>query len=288
MEYLKKDELYKNRGYANCISCGYHTMFDNYKNILSYTWKSALAYLIVNFIALSITNGFTIPTDLLNWVIWSVMLVASLSSQIYLFAHIVNVFTDQGKLIVFKKLIIMFLCQVLVAFLSLVFIYVTIIFAYQSQYGSNITMAVVALLVILLLIFGIPFYYISIKYVAEDEQNFVTVVRANYYKGLSHLGLIFLTSILSMLFVGVASIIIALPLYLLMIAKLASETGMLFGDAAGMPAYFPYLYSLTAAVTAVILMYFKTFVFSTLYYTYGSIEQRENERIGFMEHSMGI
>lgn len=288
MEYLKKDELYKNRGYAKCISCGYHAMIDNYKSIFSYTWKSALAYCLVLFVALAITDGFMIPADATGWVVWSFMLVAVTLSHYYLFAHIVNIFTQQGKLTVFKKLLELLVWGVVISALLTMVMFLTAAFSYSSQYNTEIVLGVFAVISLLLLIFGIPFGYLAVKFVVEDDRHFFSVIGSNFSKGFSHWGLIFVTFILSVFFVTLASIVVALPLYILVIAKLLSEGGVSMGDASGMPAYFPYIYSITSAIVSAILVYFNSSIFATLYYTYGSIEQRENERIGFMENSMKL
>ncbi len=285
MEYLKKEELYKNRSYAKCISCGYHALTGNYKSILSYTWKSALAFFIVNMMALILTDGFAIPTDTLGGVIWCVMSVATILSMFYMDAHIVNTFANQGKLVVFRRLLTMFFWSILVLFLSLVFIYATTLFSFQAEYGKAIIIGVSSFIVLLMIILGIPFCYLSVKYVVDDEKRFFNVVRKNFYKGFSHWGLIFVTFILSSLLFMILSVVIALPTYMLVTAKIMSETGIFMGDESGLPAYFPYIYGITIAAISVLLMYVKTFIFSTLYYTYGSIEQRNNERIGFMENS---
>ena len=122
----------------------------------------------------------------------------------------------------------------------------------------------------------------------EDDKHFFHVIKSNYSKGFSHWGLIFVTFILSVFFVVLASFVIVLPFYILVVARLLSSAGVAMGDDSGMPASFPYIFSVTSAVVSLILVYFNSFIFSTLYYTYGSIEQRENERIGFMENSMKI
>ena len=286
MEYLKKDELYKNRSYAKCISCGYHALVNNYKNIFSYTWKSALAFCLVVIIALSITDSFSIPSDVTGWIVWSVMAIAVILSQYYLIAHIVNIFTEQGKLTVFKKLLVMVGWAVCAKIVIAVVLYLTLAFSYQSQYNKEIFLSVFSLITILALVLGIPFGYLCIKYVVSNEKHFFNVVKSNFSKGFSHWGLIFVTLILSWFFVAAASFIVALPFYILIVAKILSVSGVSLGDESGMPGYFPILFSITSAIVLVLIMYFNTFIFSTLYYTYGSIEQRENERIGFMQNSM--
>ena len=286
MEYLKKDELYKNRSYAKCISCGYHTLVNNYKNIFSYTWKPALAYCLVIIIALSITDTFSIPSDTTGWIVWGVMALAMLLSQYYLVAHLVNIFTEQGKLTVFKKLLIMVCWAVIAKILVTAILFFTITSSYQSPYSKEIFLTVLSVITILALVIGIPFGYLCVKYVVDTEKHFYNVVKSNFSKGFSHWGLIFVTLILSWFFVAIASFIVALPFYILIVAKFLSVSGVSLGDESGMPGYFPILFSITSAIVIVLIMYFNTFIFSTLYYTYGSIEQRENERIGFMQNSM--
>lgn len=288
MEYLKKDELYKNRGYAKCISSGYHAMIDNYKSIFSYTWKSALAYFLVLVAAFTTTDGFSIPMSTSGWIIWGVMVAAVTLSHYFLFAHIVNIFTEQGKLFVFKKLLVLFLWAVIITSLILVALSLTVGFSYTSQYRNEIVIGAFALMALLVFIFGVPFGYLAVKYLVEDEKHFCKVVKHNYSKGFSHWGLIFVTFILSFFFVSVASFVVVLPFYILVVAKVSSAAGVMLGDASGMPSYFPFIFALTSSIVSVIILYFNSSIFATLYYTYGSIEQRENERIGFMENSMKI
>ena len=289
MEYLKKDELYKNRGYAKCISCGYHAIIDNFKSIFSYTWKSALAYGLVEFVALAITDGFVAPTDATGWVVWGVMLAAVVVSNYYMFANIVNMFSKQGKSVAFRKLLELLVWGVVISVLLMLVMFLTAAFSYSSQYNAEILIGVFALISLLVLILGIPFGYLTVKFLVEDEKHFFNVIKSGFRKGFSHWGLIFVSLILSVFFVALASFVVALPLYILVIAKFLSETGVTLGDASGMPGYFPYIFAITSAIVSVILVYFNSSIFSTLYFTYGSIEQRENERIGFMEkNSMKI
>jgi hypothetical protein len=74
------------------------------------------------------------------------------------------------------------------------------------------------------------------------------------------------------------TLIAALPLLVLVLAQIESQSGAMMGDPTGMPSYIPWLTGVVSMVITLLLVYIHLFPAFVAYYTWGSAEARQQER----------
>ena len=124
----------------------------------------------------------------------------------------------------------------------------------------------------------LPIYYVLIKYVLTPGHSFWPSLWSDYKRGLRYWGSTFLVLFVSTLLVMLISIIILTPAAILTLANVQAQQSLLIGDPSGMPDFILPLTFATLTLTHFILFYVVLVVIVHLYYIYGSIETKEQER----------
>ncbi len=138
----------------------------------------------------------------------------------------------------------------------------------------------IPLFIILIPVFPLilPLYYVIMKYVMTPGHSFWPSLWRDYKRGLRYWGSTFLVLFVSTLLVMLISIIILTPAAILTLANMQAQQSLLIGDPSGMPSYILPLTFATLTLTHFILFYVVLVVLVHLYYIYGSIETKEQER----------
>ncbi len=146
--------------------------------------------------------------------------------------------------------------------------------------GAGIIMFFVLLLLIM------PLYFVTFCYVFRSHTHFFRIFPSAYAVGFRHLPRIFCVSAITLLINLVIGCVIMLPSYVLALAVYKSTFGaMMMGDALALPDNINILVALTGILTGFLGSYLSLSQMYPLYYLYGSIETREEERKRFVKVS---
>lgn len=148
---------------------------------------------------------------------------------------------------------------------------------------TNIIFLIVALVfvAIIIVIFLLPLIFISFKYVMQRKVHFWKQFRSNYAIGLRYLPQTITIMLVNLIVILFASIIILLPAIILGMAKAMSDHGASLGDPLGMPDNIAMITAITFLLAGFLSAYIRMSALFPLFYLYGSIETRENERCKF-------
>ena len=124
----------------------------------------------------------------------------------------------------------------------------------------------------------LPLLYASMRYLNDEKMHFWRDLLPCLRTGLRHWGFIFITVLLSSIFVAIIIMLLMIPYYILSFARFASEVGVVTGDPSGMPGYFPWLQLFTAVIVFFLVYQVTIFEALVIYFMYGSIETQEKER----------
>lgn len=138
----------------------------------------------------------------------------------------------------------------------------------------------------ILLLLTMPLYFVTFRYVFRPHTHFFRIFPSAYAVGLRHLPRIFCVSAIMLLITMVIGSVIMLPSYVLALAVYKSTSGaMMMGDALALPDNINVLVALTGILTGFLGSYLSLSQMYPLYYLYGSIETREEERKRFVRVS---
>lgn len=282
---LKQVPVYKNHGYRACISAAFSFFSDNIKIVLSHTWMYAAAFsLLISVSSVLFPSSRLLYSMILEnpYIVIGVAVVMLLffAAQLIFHSSITSLLTSRPvrwniwrnlKAVASVSALFMCLCAVFaaIAFLS----------ARHDADASQVYVAIaiaVGILMLLTLIFALPFVYGMMKYIMEPETKLRQMFTGFYVAGLKHWGFLFVILVTVILFVCVSSHAVMLPAIIMSFAANVSEAGVIeYGDADGLPAYFPYMFFIITFITSFISLYINTIVIFAAYYIYGSVNVRE-------------
>lgn len=260
----KKDDLtlMKARSYRSILADGYRLYNGNFRKIFKASWLMTLVYAIVG--AAMGTLGYIQMPNLTALVMAVVVLILlTLTTESLATATIFSKLKehqDTGTI------------TTPTSWLKL-----------DARLMGRTLKAVVftlPLFIVLLPLFPLilPLYYVIIKYVLTPGHSFWPSLWRDYKRGLRYWGSTFLVFFVSTLLVMLISLIILTPAIILTLANMQSQQSLLIGDPSGMPSYILPLTFATLTLTHFILYYVVLVVLVHLYYIYGSIETKEQER----------
>ena len=286
---MDKETLYKNRSFSSCILAAYKLMGENIKTILSSTWLPFLLLAVFSSIAFVINiphpaiTSFALSHPLLTLIIWAACLLASIVCEIWAFARLSSMLNEKPRRWNFIRMALLWLNNLVIGIVVGGIIATLILLALRHLGCSPIKFIVdnwllltVAAVVVTLLF--LPLIYINMRYIFNDGARYWADFPKSYKRGLRHLGLIFLTVLISGIICGIIVCVIFLPLFILQTALFFSSAGQLMGDAPGLPGYFPWLLGITFALTILLTCYVVIFQFIIQTFMYGSIEKQREER----------
>lgn len=134
----------------------------------------------------------------------------------------------------------------------------------------------IALLLTISVVMLLPFAYAIPKYMLNEKDKLKSIFQ-NYKIGLRQVGGLFVTTLILSLIFGAIMFIIAMPVYIIVLAQTFSQLGALQGDDLGIPAYFPYLVFGVLVIFSFILTF--AMIYSNMVYVfiYGSTTSKEYE-----------
>lgn len=286
MEGLIKEELIKRRGYIATLEAGYRFFTDNFKTIIKHLWPYALIFGVVlgifEIVQLNTTmSGGGELTDVTGTLI---MLPILFIAIFLLDGRMLMLFNDKPfKWNVIRYIKLFLWLMLIMTVLTLIagsIIAVSAVGASDDAGAGIIRAGALSILVFiaLLIIVFLPYVYPAMKYLVEPQTHFRNLIFKGWKKGFKHWGYIFITVLLLYLCIMVISLIISIPLTVCTFAQNLSVSGILQGDASGMPSYFSIIFFIVAVLTFFVYAFVNVFSFAVSYYMYGNIEAYEREK----------
>ncbi len=300
MLQLKKEELFKSRSHKATIAAAYTTFTSNYKQIFKHTWPFALAlalvapaYMLYGIMHQKdmVSTGY-IATNIALLVVFFVVSLA-------FYARLSMLVNQQNMKWNATRWVKTFLWQLLI-FIGIVAITGAIsalvamgimpddnaatvntdpVAAQVAANEAMLKMIVFAVIITLLLsLLTMPYLPVLMKYVADPTSKIRKLFFKQYGVYMHYWGYIFITLLITTICVGLVTFVIALPMIIIMLASHISHMGVVNGDAAGVPAYFPWMAYGVGVLTYFIYIFINVFTFFVIYYIYGSIEAKEKDK----------
>lgn len=283
-------ELYKNRSFSACIKAAYVLFSTNLKTILKRTWLPVL----IMAVTLTFNTLFNLPDkgihDLgmahpaVTATIMALATILSILAEVWILAVIARLLNQKplkpnffrGMILMGVSLIITFLVLFIINFGRSFIISFLISSKLATQSTALIAgMGISVLLVLLILIFYVPFVFSTTKYLLDHQTPLSAVFTTDYRRGLHHWGLLFGALFFTGMILIVLSAILLIPFFIIVVAQTINQLGMLDGDPTGVPGYFFWLLIVTTLVTMFIFTYGIIWAQLVAYYAYGSIEAKE-------------
>lgn len=280
---MTQEDLYKNRSYAGCIKAGYKTLADNLKKIVRRTWKLAFAPAITGGALLtasicypenSLLNFVIIILYLAAYIVWDGKVYSLLNGQPLRWN---STRTLKAKLASVVPIIIL---SVLLGIVLGVVLFSMNAGAKEPDTAMmpEILIGVFAFTVIVCL-FCLPLMIFCMKYQFEPKQRLWSAFKSGYKNGMRHFGFLLAVTIVVGIITFIIELILFSPYNIVLTASAISRIGTAMGDPTGLPDNFALLTFVSGCVTMYFMSYLLIWTEFTLYYTYGTIETRENERL---------
>ncbi|MBR6945169.1 MAG: hypothetical protein IKH64_04380, partial [Prevotella sp.] len=257
MEGLIKEELIKRRGYIATLEAGYRFFIDNFKTIIKHMWPYALVFGVVLGIyeIVQLNTAISGGEDLSDVAGTLIMLPILFIAIFLLDGRMLMLFNDKPfKWNVIRYIKLFLWLMLIMTVLTLIagsIIAVSAVRASDDAGAGIIRAGALSILVFiaLLIIVFLPYVYPAMKYLVEPQTHFRNLIFKGWKKGFKHWGYIFITVLLLYLCIMVISLIISIPLAVCTIAQNLSVSGVLEGDASGMPSYFSIIFFIVAVLT---------------------------------------
>lgn len=296
---MEKELLYKNRSFSSCINAAYKLQLENLRNILKCTW---LPILVQSLLMACYT--VVITPWIANGASWSDMpftrllvliglAILELVATAWTLSRLMSLLNEKSRKWNFRRSLWVLVGNTIIS-LTFVALFSGGVGAALGYLKAKATtgeatpsmattvMAIMGVYLLLLLLFfcliQLPLLYASMRYLNDEKMSFWRDLLQSLRTGLRHWGFIFITTLLSSIFVGIIIMLLMIPSYLLSFARYASEVGVVTGDPSGMPGYFPWLQFITTVIVFFLVYQVSIFEALVIYFMYGSIETQEKER----------
>lgn len=133
-------------------------------------------------------------------------------------------------------------------------------------------------LLIVVILFLLPTYFSMYKYILQPNHRFWPSLWTTYREGLRHWGMVFSAWFIANIVILLVSLVVLLPSNILSLANFQANIGMLYGDPLGMPSYILPFTILIMLIAGFVESFIQLTLHTILYYVYGSIETREQEK----------
>lgn len=120
----------------------------------------------------------------------------------------------------------------------------------------------------------LPLAYSTMKYLMEPSCRLACVVGSAYRQGWRRWGFLFGCALLCFIICTLFMVVVAAPENILLLARLADNTGALMGDTSGLPGHYGLLTYAVATACTFVWCYLMTWVAMVFHYAYGSIEAK--------------
>lgn len=281
-------ELYKNRSLSSCLKTAFILFITNFPRIFKAVWlpsllcsvlEGLLVYQIID-IAFTIKPIPAIP--FYTWLILPVLLCVYTWFNASVFA-LLNGFTPKTNLR--KSAVMMSVYLLLMVFIGAVTA-ATNIGLDKLMLTDKVNMSAYILvkvlinvaLFVLAIIFYLPFIQPFYRYMLATNESFGKIFKPSYQKGLRHLSFLFGVSFFGFILYSIFKFFITLPETIVVFAKTLSLQGQVLGDPSGLPSYFDEMTLVVLCIGAFISMIFSVWVYFVMYYAYGTVEIRAEEK----------
>lgn len=299
MESIIHEELYKNRGFGATLKAAYNMFLTNFTRIFRHIWWAALVFALVLPLSV-VANTLMMTSSGSLWWIWVLVALVVVAAEVVFFSRLTMLYNEES----WKWNIIRILKLTVVVLV--VMVVVALVFGFTKGLMENwlladlqekmktgadaqaamamtasANMKVTAVMLCGLLIFIlllVPLYYTSMKYVVEVKSRLRKILWPSYTKGLRRWGYIFVLLLLTGLVLFPFVLVVCLPLIIMVTSMMLSTNGVLQGDPSGLPGGFMWIYYAVYVLTVFVLTFFTVFELTVIYFMYGSIETREQER----------
>ena len=299
MESIIHEELYKNRGFGATLKAAYNMFLTNFTRIFRHIWWAALVFALVLPLSV-VANTLMMTSSGSLWWIWVLVALVVVAAEVVFFSRLTMLYNEESWkwniIRILKLTVVVLFVIVVVAFVfgftkGLMENWLLADLQEKMKTGADAqaamamtasaNMKVTAVMLCGLLIFIlllVPLYYTSMKYVVEVKSRLRKILWPSYTKGLRRWGYIFVLLLLTGLVLFPFVLVVCLPLIIMVTSMMLSTNGVLQGDPSGLPGGFMWLYYAVYVLTVFVLTFFTVFELTVIYFMYGSIETREQER----------
>ncbi|MGI6243808.1 MAG: hypothetical protein ACOYJK_09815 [Prevotella sp.] len=286
-------ELYKIRGLAKCVKAAYDLFSTNLTTILRRTWLPVTVFVIIFSVgrmlyisqSASLASATWVTNDHWQWILGSILVtLLTIASAIWAYSAAVSLLNGLSVKRNIPRIFRFALLVIAIGFVvGLIMGGITVLPSVTKDHAASsqspmLYSAISILLLVLLLILAVPAYYSSLKYLIEPQQKIGSVLGKPYRKGWHYWGFLFTTALLTSIIVGVLSLVIMAPNYLILSARIADFQGMSMGDASGLPSYFKFLALIASMISTFIYVYLMIWALMVYYYAYGTLEAKLSAR----------
>ena len=295
MSTMITDELIKVRSCAGCISAAFDTYTENFKNIFKKTWTTVLTFSILSGISSFVSYALTKRTSTASSDVDTLLFNSSMTliSDVvfallclligqWAIAKIVTMINGENAGRNFSKLLkIVFTC-IAISLIEILFsagATVTLRNLFSIKSIAIVVLIVAFIMLIINILAILPLSFSFTKYLIEPKGNYKNVFGDNWKRGLHYWGFLFRMATVTILMSTIIIFMTSIHMIIIQIATNANLSGMLTGDADGLPPYFGYIMFLSQSIGSFIMMYF-VFFFVLLYsFAYGSVKARHEKMI---------
>lgn len=286
--------LFSNRSVSGSIKAAYNLYCGDLKKVLRRTWLPALAFALVltGQIMFAVPNKSVYELGMSNIYVSLaaavVLAIMAFVASSWLLAKIIAMLNANTAASYFRRVLaanaifclyVLLLLLILGEGLPLLSAKLTTAFKLGPESAAFVGTATAIAIALLVTAAVIPLFYSSFKYIVDPSTPLLHVFGKDYATGFRHWGHLFLTCLIAGLILMVIVLVTMLPLWIILIAHITNQTGMLMGDADGTPGYFiPMLATVTAA-TVFVAVYEAVWAVVVQYFVYGTITTQETERI---------
>lgn len=283
-------ELYKNRSFSACIHAAYVLFATNLKVILRRTWLPVL----LMSVALTFNVLFNLPDKhihdlgmshpMLTTSIMGAAFILNLLAEIWIMAVIAGLLNLRPlKANIVRALVLMGI-SLIITLAAIAIISFSQNFVLGFLISSKLVtpsmagaagVGITLLLVMLLLVFTLPFVFSTTKFLMDHEVRPSAIFKSDYRRGLRRWGMLFGALFFTTVIITILSFVLFVPFIILVTSQTINQIGMLNGDPSGVPGYFFWLLSVITLLTMFIFSYEIIWAMLVNYYVYGAIEAKE-------------
>lgn len=286
-------DLYKSRSLSSCIKAAFTLFSTNLKTIFQRSWIAMLVcsisatiivYTSFKFVNVA-TNAITIATLPLVAGITGCLLLSILAGT-YLIGSITSLLNEESKMTNIRR-----------SFFSLLLLYVIIFIVTAIIVAGTVSISIhlaktktplattdiytlgyITVIAIIAITLFIPLIYVISQYIFGKSNKLYRNFGTNLHTGFRHWGFIFGTILMATFITCLIQCITNLPAEILNHAKEIDMQGLMLGDPSGLPSYFTALYLCIIFLTSFVDSFISFIFIFTMYYIYGSVVAREEER----------
>ncbi|MCI1246826.1 MAG: hypothetical protein LKG14_05520 [Prevotella sp.] len=284
-------DINKNRSFTACLRDARNFVTENIKPLIQKTWIPAVVLSVLGAFCiffrlpnLSLHNwGIAHPWA--SWIFQTIIYAGTLIAEIFYFSNVFNAVNGYGRKKNLWRYVQYFLitvcadvvlCLVAVGLKKLLTL---VIGGRTLSHIANMSIFGIYALICLVLfcLVLIPLLYIAPKYMMDPEAKWKQFFK-HFSTGLHRWGMLFLTSLLLIILIGILTFIVALPAIVLILAQISSQMGLFMGDPSNLPGYFPVLSFIVFALTTLLFSGLMIYAIVTYIYVYGSIDTQEENK----------